>query len=327
MKNMLEQLNERVTPLETKERSLNDIIADAYCERYDIERSELNTSLDSSYKNYRDEQKLKISLIAKNLDRDIKEFQTNSNRYTIPFNVAEVIHQYIVEDSTKGSFVSKIKNNKLNQVKNEEKLEFVHKAFDRVLESCRDSEDREYCEILRKEYVEMIDVLQKANEKKEKLIEISNKSINKNIKTIYNIKETDGFVKFGTENGEKKILSSKYENSLTTRDAEILVDAYSLMIEALNDKWSKIVDEYVKQKRHYVLWTTFEDAEKLIDLELSMLKDALEVTYREKDTIKDKISEDELKKIAEFLGRDTNLKENKITKTLKEIESIAKNDQ
>ena len=99
------------------------------------------------------------------------------------------------------------------------------------------------------------------------------------------------------------------------------------MIEALNDKWSKIVDEYVKQKRHYVLWTTFEDAEKLIDLELSMLKDALEVTYREKDTIKDKISEDELKKIAEFLGRDTNLKENKITKTLKEIESIAKNDQ
>ena len=58
-----------------------------------------------------------------------------------------------------------------------------------------------------------------------------------------------------------------------------------------------------------------------------MLKDALEVTYREKDTIKDKISEDELKKIAEFLGRDTNLKENKITKTLKEIESIAKNDQ
>lgn len=324
MKNMLEQLNEMITPLETKERSLNDIIADAYCERYNIQRSELNTSLDTSYKNYRDEQKSKIELIAKNLDRDIKEFQTNSNRYTIPFNVAEVIYQYIVEDSTKGSFISKIKNNKLNQIKNEEKLEFVHKAFDRVLKSCRDSEDREYCEILRKEYVEMIDVLQKANEKKEKLIEISNESINDNIKIIYNIKETDGFVKFGTEREEKKILSSKYENSISMKDAETLVDTYSLMIEALNKKWNQIVDEYVKQKKDYVMLTTFEDAEKLIDFELCMLKDALDVMYRDKDKIKNKISEEELNKIAEFLGRNTNLKENKITKTLKEIESIAK---
>lgn len=327
MKDMLEEQNELEINLDKEERTLNDIIADAYCEKNNMQRKELDTSTDNKYKNYRDEQKLKISIIAKNLGRDIKEFQTKPNRYNIPFNVAEVIYQYIIEDSTKGSFLSKIKNNKLNQVTNEEKLEFVNKAFDRVLKSCKDSEDREYCEILRKEYIEMIDVLKKAEEKKEKLINISNQSINDNIKIIYNIKETDGFVKFGTEREDKKILSSKYENSISMKDAETLVDTYSLMIEALNKKWNQIVDEYVKQKKDYVMLTTLEDAEKLIDFELCMLKDALDVTYRDKNKIKEKIPKEELNKIAMFLGRNTSLKENKIINTLKEIESINENDQ
>lgn len=326
MKNMLENSNEIVTSLENKERSLNDIIADAYCEKYSIKRSELNTSLDSRYKNYRDEQKLKISLISKNLDRDIKEFQTNLKRYTIPFNVAEVIYQYIVEDSTKDSFISKIKNNKLDQVSNEEKLEFVNKVFDRVFKSCENNEDRDYCEILRKEYIEIIDILKKAENKKEKLINISTKSINDNIKKLYNIKETDGFVKFGTEVDEKKILSSKYENTISIKDAETLVDSYALMIEVLNNRWIKIVDEYIKQKREYVMLTTFEDAEKLIDFELCMLKYALDIMYKTKDEIKNEIPKENLKEIEEFLGKYRDVKENKVIDKLKEIKSISKND-
>ena len=202
----------------------------------------------------------------------------------------------------------------------------MNKVFDRVFKSCENNEDRDYCEILRKEYIEIIDILKKAENKKEKLINISTKSINDNIKKLYNIKETDGFVKFGTEVDEKKILSSKYENTISIKDAETLVDSYALMIEALNNRWIKIVDEYIKQKREYVMLTTFEDAETLIDFELCMLKYALDIMYKTKDEIKNEIPKENLKEIEEFLGKYRDVKENKVIDKLKEIKSISKND-
>lgn len=319
MKNKSVKLHEMMIPLEIKERSLNDIIADVYCEDKNKKRSDLNTSLDNKYKNYNKEQTTKISSIAKNLDRNINDFKTEMDRYKIPFNVSEIIAQYMLENSENGSFISKIRNNKLNQVTNKEKLEFINRPFDRVFKSCRDDEDKDYNETLRREYIEMIDVLSIADKKHKKLIEISNNTINKNIKTIYNIKETDGFVKFGIEDGDKKIIRSKYENSISLKDAEMLTDAYSLMIEALNNKWEKIVDEYINQKNNYFSLSTFEDAEKLIDVELCMLKDALDVTYMEKESLKEKITKEQLDKIEEFLKKETTFQDNKVIKILTDI--------
>lgn len=102
-----EQL-ENVETLEIEYRTMNDIVLEAYCEKYNMNPDEINSDSEKeAYKNYKDSSREKLDMISKNLDIDIEEFKKNSNKYKIPFNVAEVIIQYLVEDSKKGSFVSK----------------------------------------------------------------------------------------------------------------------------------------------------------------------------------------------------------------------------
>ncbi|MDB0440332.1 hypothetical protein C4R89_12395 [Clostridioides difficile] len=326
METILEQLTKMEEPLETKYRTMSDIVLEAYCEKYDLNKGDIDLNKDEAYKNYKDSSREKIGVIAKNLGMNIEEFRENSNKYNIPFNVAEVIIQYLVEESKKGSFISKIKSNKLNKITNAEKLEFMNKTFDRVLKSCRDKEDEEYVNILRKEYSNIIGILEKADKKKQNLISISEKSIDENIKNIYAIKDTDGIVKFGTQKDKNGIVKPKYQNVLTVEDSDLLVDAYSLIQQSLNKKWSKIIENYIKKKKEYIFESLPEDAEKLVDVELCMLKDALDVTYLEKDDIKEKISPEELDSIKKFLMKNSSLSDNRVINVLNSIVDDCKND-
>ncbi len=314
-----EQL-ENVETLEIEYRTMNDIVLEAYCEKYNMNPDEINSDSEKeAYKNYKDSSREKLDMISKNLDIDIEEFKKNSNKYKIPFNVAEVIIQYLVEDSKKGSFISKIKNNKLDKVTTNEKREFVNRAFDRTLKSCRNEEDESYVEILRNDYLKIIEILEKADKKKEDLINFSKKSIDENIKNIYAINDKDGIVKFATTKAKKEIEKIKYENILTAEDSDLLVDAYSLMFESLNKKWSEIIKNYIAKKREYISECIPETVKKLVDLELCMLKDALDVTYFEKDDIENRISQEQLDNIKNFLDKKFLLKDNRVINILTNV--------
>ncbi|OSB08936.1 hypothetical protein B2H97_13335 [Paraclostridium bifermentans] len=326
MLNKLEQILEMAQPLEIQYKKMNDIVLESYCEKYSLNKDDIDVNNDCAYKNYKDSSREKLGMIAENLGIDIEEFKESDNKYKIPFNVGEIMVQYLVEDSKKGSFISKIKINELSKITTSEKREFMNIALDRALKSCRDKEDKEYVQILRKDYLKIIEILEKADKKKEYLLNISKKSIDENIKNIYAIDDRDGIVKFGTKKDKKGIEKPKYKNILTSEDSELLVDAYSLILESLNKKWAEIIENYINKKKEYVFENLPEDAEKLVDVELCMLKDALDVTYLEKDDIKNKMSQKQLDNIKKFLMKNSSLEYNRVISTLSTIADNKKND-
>lgn len=71
----------------------------------------------------------------KNLQIDIKLFETSHKRYKIPILFAEIIYIIVREaakDSSTNSFVSLLKNNKFNKLSFDNKLKFVTMVFDEL---------------------------------------------------------------------------------------------------------------------------------------------------------------------------------------------------
>lgn len=306
-------------------KSLTEVAWEAYCENKNYNKEKVKPK-EIDWENKKDDYEEKIKDIAKHLDIDLKKFKNKSNKYEIPNLISSVMIQYLVEDSKKGSFISKIKTGNLNTVTTSEKLEFMNRAFDRVLNSCKNEEDEEYVEILRAEYKKIIEILQESDEKKYNLKKILENSINKNINDIYGIKDTDGIVKFDQGKIDKYIEEPDYKSILTPSDSDLLVDSYLLIIESLNKKWEEIIKTYLSEKDKYMMLNGFEDADKLVDVELCMLKDALDATYRPKDDIKQKLSKEELNSIKAFLSKDFSFKNNRVIKILENIIDDDKND-
>lgn len=71
----------------------------------------------------------------KNLQIDIKLFETTHKRYEIPILFAEIIYIIVREaakDSSTNSFVSLLKNNKFNKLSFDNKLKFIIMVFDEL---------------------------------------------------------------------------------------------------------------------------------------------------------------------------------------------------
>ena len=113
---------------------------------------------------------------------------------------------------------------------------------------------------------------------------------------------------------------------LSVKDSELLVDTYSLILKSLNKKWTEIVNNYILERNDCILYSLQEDIDKLVDFEICMLKDALDVTYRNKDEIKNNISKENIESIRKFLNKHTQNDENRLINTLDNIIKNAGND-
>ena len=297
---------------------LSEIFDKAYCEKNNVTEIDLD---EDSYKNYKDTCKDKIMKIFKNLNMDIEDFKVAPNKYQIPFNIGDLIIQYLLEDSKKGSFVSKLKNNRLNKITTKEKEEFLNRFFDRAIKSCGNDEGHLFsAKELKDEYDAKIEILKTADSKREKLFQDCKDSIEKNIRDIYNINDTYGIVLLGPAKEEIDV------PVLSVKDSELLVDTYSLILKSLNKKWTEIVNNYILERNDCILYSLQEDIDKLVDFEICMLKDALDVTYRNKDEIKNNISKENIESIRKFLNKHTQNDENRLINTLDNIIKNAGND-
>ena len=70
--------------------------------------------------------------VLKNLHIDIKVFKERNNKYRIPILFAEIIYIIVKEatnDSSKNSFVSKLKNNKFEELSFNDKVTFITVSY------------------------------------------------------------------------------------------------------------------------------------------------------------------------------------------------------
>ena len=297
---------------------LSEVFDKAYCEKNGVTKIDLDVD---SYKNYKDTCKDKITSIFKNLNMDIEYFKIAPNKYQIPFNICDLMIQYLLEDSKKGSFVSKLKNNNLNKITTREKKEFLDKFFERVIKSCgKDEKHLSYVEDLRDEYDIKIKILEIADYKREKLFQDCKESIEKNIRNIYNIDDTYGIILLGPSKQEFNY------DLLNTKDTDLLVDTYSLLLKSLNNKWTKIVENYILEKQDNISLLLQEDIDKMVNFEICMLKDALDVTYKNESEIKNNISKNEIESIKMFLENHKDIEENSVINIFEQILNYTEND-
>ncbi len=297
---------------------LSEVFDKAYCEKEGVTKIDLDVD---SYKNYKDTSKEKIMSIFKNLNMDIEYFKIAPNKYQIPFNICDLMIQYLLEDSKKGSFVSKLKNNNLNKITTREKKEFLDKFFERLIKSCgKDEKHLSYVEDLRDEYDTKIKILEIADYKREKLFQDCKESIEKNIRNIYNIDDTYGIMLLGPSKQEFNY------DLLNTKDTDLLVDTYSLLLKSLNNKWTKIVENYILEKQDNMSLLLQEDIDKMVNFEICMLKDALDVTYKNESEIKNNISKNEIESIKMFLEKHKDIEENSVINIFEQILNYTEND-
>lgn len=297
---------------------LSEVFDKAYCEKEGVTKIDLDVD---SYKNYKDTSKEKIMSIFKNLNMDIEYFKIAPNKYQIPFNICDLMIQYLLEDSKKGSFVSKLKNNNLNKITTREKKEFLDKFFERLIKSCgKDEKHLSYVEDLRDEYDTKIKILEIADYKREKLFQDCKESIEKNIRNIYNIDDTYGIMLLGPSKQEFNY------DLLNTKDTDLLVDTYSLLLKSLNNKWTKIVENYILEKQDNMSLLLQEDIDKMVNFEICMLKDALDVTYKNENEIKNNISKNEIESIKMFLENHKDIEENSVINIFEQILNYTEND-
>lgn len=235
---------------------LNDIIMDIY-EEINGENLKVIDKKDEIYENFPKDTKKKLRRIFSVIDSDINQFKNNNNRYDLPIIIAEIVKVYLSTDSKKGSLISKIKNNKLDKITLEEKIDFIQKIEDVI--------DIKYKDILSDNiiYDELKLLIEKWKEeakfnwivkKKTKEIQVDlNLLIDKEIEKVSSIDELDGIITIEnpiydnikyesfTEYSLDKV-DIPYRLLLTKKDRLELIDNLKLSIENSIEQWKRIVD-------------------------------------------------------------------------------------
>lgn len=118
--------------------SLNEILMELYVEKEGGDKS----TADSPYKNFVKDNTKKLKDIFKAMGCDIEQFKNEKDRYDLPIVVAEVFKVYISEESSKGSYISKLKNKKFLDITIEEKVDFINKIIDKIKEKYKDDNNK-----------------------------------------------------------------------------------------------------------------------------------------------------------------------------------------
>lgn len=236
--------------------ALNGIFMDMYSQKNNINIKNIDTA-DSDFKNFAKDNTKKVKAIFKAIEFDIDQFKDERDRYKIPFVIAEVIKVYLNEKSGKGTFISKLKSEKFDDISYAEKLEFIDTIEDTLATKCADCLKTENgyneLELLVMKWKSRAEFNDEVKEK----IEITKKNISSLIKyqmeKVSSIDKFDGVISVEkplTENELKAIFNySKinrtdipYRLMLTYEDRIELLDYLNIIIEDSINQWRRIVD-------------------------------------------------------------------------------------
>lgn len=296
--------------------ALNKIFKQLYSEKNKIDESEINTA-DSIYKNFVNENTEKLKEIFKSMGFKIEEYKNENGKYEIPIIVAEIFKIYLNENSSKGSFISKIRGKKFLEITYKEKEDFINKVVIELRKKFKDypnaNSEIDYIYkswIGEAKYNEII---------KDKIIEtelIFNMLVESAIITIGSVSELDGLVSVCNVIDEEDIqddfiedLSNfndskvPYNLKLTQEDRVELINYLRTSIADNMRQWKHIVDIACELRENNIDECCMNDSDfvssdELVELaikeykkEIKMKNEIKQVTERSDKDIKEDIKD------------------------------------
>lgn len=171
----------------------NSIISYVYKVKNNIEK--IDYFNDKKYKNFMKECIKDINSICESLDINIKLYKVKDNEYKIPYILGELIKVYLLQDSKKGSIISKLKQKKYSEITYEEKIQLNNSIIEKLKENNLDDESEKIIKNLNKYCI----VKEKLNEDLKQIAErtklVTNNFIDEIINSISGYNKNDGFIK------------------------------------------------------------------------------------------------------------------------------------
>lgn len=226
--------------MDLKYVKLSDILKEIYEEKNN--GVNFGTNADLNFNNFKKDYTKKLKKITKGLGIDISNYMDEKNGYKIPEIIADIFKLYLQEESSKGSFVSKIINNKMEKITVEEKKEFLKKTVNELKKNNKynnDELDNFYkSNLIDIEYNDK--VVKKISETKNRI----NKIIENELKKLTQISDIDGMI-IVNDSIKKGVPSVEYNN----REAYTSVDVLSYsdrltFIEYLDDMINQTFEQW-----------------------------------------------------------------------------------
>lgn len=219
--------------------SLNHIISYTYIKKKGIKKIDYEEDL--KYRNFLKECKNYIKKLCEALDIDIQLYKVDDNRYEIPYLLGEILKIYLLQDSKKGSIISKIKAKSYDKITYEEKVNFIDEVTELLKKEHSNDEITPIVEWLKKKWK----VQGKINKDIKELAEDTKIVVNNFIDTlvtkitgitdidglvsltqyrIRELEETDDNISMGEFIEKIKYNRIPHKESLTFDDKVILID-------------------------------------------------------------------------------------------------------
>jgi len=130
--------------------SLNHIISYTYIKKKGIKKIDYEEDL--KYRNFLKECKNDIKKLCEALYIDIQLYKVDDNRYEIPYLLGEILKIYLLQDSKKGSIISKIKAKSYDKITYEEKVNFIDEVTELLKKEHSNDEITPIVEWLKKKW-------------------------------------------------------------------------------------------------------------------------------------------------------------------------------
>lgn len=239
----------------------------------------------------------KLKSILRNLSIDLDKFKVDKGTYEVPMLTAEVFKQYLLEDSSKGGFISKIKNGMLYKITVDEKLVFIEKVIaglkKRVsLEENNNTLNRELDD-LRNRFINELYFFEKIKAKMTSTKLLANMIIEAGFIQMGGITELEGMILVNDDihyednkYDEKTFYDmesisdyskNKYRIDLSQKDREELMNYFSVMLKHVLGDWKQISDIACEIRSENILEGDEEyiQSNDLIKMAISEYKEAL----------------------------------------------------
>lgn len=237
--------------------NLNTILREIYDER----NKELDISKDlyeSNYENFKKDNIRKLKKISSAMGIDISNYKINKN-YEIPELVGDIFKIYLTENSGKNTFISKIINEKFEDISYEEKKEFISKVAKRLQETGKYDKEA----LIEFELYKILEIENNVLLKKsiDNMIKNSSNLIEKRCRKFLDFNEKNGLLIVNDKIHEivrdvdKEIKDMKNSNDsiyidiLNYDDKQILLNYLYKMIEDTINNWERLI-EIANEERH-----------------------------------------------------------------------------
>jgi|GEM_PF-5960085 len=311
--------NEMKSILSSEKTSFNAIFKEVYELNDDGTTTPLKPEdqLDSIYKSYATASRKKLVNLFKAMGIDITLLKEDSSHYSVPPVIAEVLKVYLIDKGGRETFVSKINQEKFDEITVSEKFDFIKKVITALRKRFENhkSKDLIYKEIdiVEKNYKEELNFEQKV----ECFESVILGRLKNEVKKISNVSGLNGIVQINSDynkweepqKAEIELLKDKcinpdmenkhYQESdysnLNRDDIIVLLKQLTTMTEEVMNSWEQLVDIFDDMRND-----EFCEENDNITTSEELLKSALE-ELNSTSNIKDKSDRKNFKDINEEL--------------------------